>query len=599
MSHQRIPATADQSSQGPASLPERSSPSLMSMPGLQSLMGNSATLDLIGAQMSVTHTSEGDPLGQEQLAAAVQRSLSDEMACEGGGLSSPDQAAQETTQALMAEPGALGEAVADSPELICAVAAEIGTTPAAVHGDAEQLASEGATEGDDEIESFDDAVDWVVGGVSGVVDSVAGSVADIPVLGGIANAWATGNKLGWEFLGGFAKGAGDMVGGLANMIAHPIDTASGLWTMAEHIPGPNTFKSLHNLYDVATGKKTLSEAMAANPLDSLDEDLEFWKNVGGALWEPFAASIEQGKYAEALGRGTFEILGLVTGGGAAVKGVSKAGTFGKVLSTAEEIASVSNKVDDAVRIADKVDDVASVTGKVEDLTAVTNKVDDVSPVAKKVDEAATDTNKAGDLTKEGDTVDESTAVSDKTDSAAKETDEVPTTGGDLKSGASATPEDYTRIRTKADVPEHYSSDPRFDDLSADPDHAGQVTDKSLKEAMTGLEAEKQGLVKPPIERGPKGIEFYDADGTPYDVKTPPSPAPGAPFKFKPTESGKSILKQIRTKATNKQTGQDEFVQVMLDTSYMTPGDLASLWAYLQKNASPGELERIIELNVKL
>ena len=117
--------------------------------------------------------------------------------------------------------------------------------------------------------------------------------------------------------------------------------------------------------------------------------------------------------------------------------------------------------------------------------------------------------------------------------------------------------------------------------------------------MTGLESEHQGLVTAPIERGPKGIEFYDASGIPYDVKTPPSPAQGAPFTFKPAESGKSILKQIRKKATNKQTGQEEFVKVMLDSSYMTSGDLSALREYLQNNASPEELERIIELSVRL
>ncbi len=126
-----------------------------------------------------------------------------------------------------------------------------------------------------------------------------------------------------------------------------------------------------------------------------------------------------------------------------------------------------------------------------------------------------------------------------------------------------------------------------------------MTDKSVKEAMTGLEAEKQGIVKAPIERGPKGIEFYDADGVPYDVKTPPSPPEGAKYKFKPKESGGSILKQIQKKHVNPQTGQEEFVRVLLDTSYMKPDDLASLRKWLSENANADELSRIDELNVKL
>lgn len=159
-------------------------------------------------------------------------------------------------------------------------------------------------------------------------------------------------------------------------------------------------------------------------------------------------------------------------------------------------------------------------------------------------------------------------------------------------------DDYGKIKTKDDVPEHYRDDSRFDALSQDPDHKGKVTDKSVKEAMTELEAEQQGIMQSPIEPGPKGIEFYDGSGSPYDVKTLPSPGTGARFKFKPEQSGQSILKQVRQKFPNKQSGDPEAVKVLLDSTYMTPEDHKSLWEYLNKHASPEELKLIEELTVR-
>jgi hypothetical protein len=59
--------------------------------------------------------------------------------------------------------------------------------------------------------------------------------------------------------------------------------------------------------------------------------------------------------------------------------------------------------------------------------------------------------------------------------------------------------------------------------------------------MAGLEAERLGHVIPPIERGPRGIEFYDNNGVPYDMKTPSSPNPGQHWSFDPEGAGESIL----------------------------------------------------------
>jgi hypothetical protein len=158
------------------------------------------------------------------------------------------------------------------------------------------------------------------------------------------------------------------------------------------------------------------------------------------------------------------------------------------------------------------------------------------------------------------------------------------------------PELLKTLDSKAKIDPKYTKDPRFDSLAADPDHAGKSNANSLQEAMAGLEAESRGLMKGPIERGPKGIEFYDADGRPWDVKKPPSPPPGSKWRFNLKDAAKSIQKQVRLKFPNKVTGVPEPVHVLLDSSYMTPADHAALWAELHVQLSAEELSLITELN---
>jgi hypothetical protein len=155
---------------------------------------------------------------------------------------------------------------------------------------------------------------------------------------------------------------------------------------------------------------------------------------------------------------------------------------------------------------------------------------------------------------------------------------------------------YKKFKNDSDVPEQYRNDPRYESLRNDPDHVGKLTPGGRREAMAGLEAEKQGLMQGPIERGPKGIEFYDGKGTPYDVKTPPSPGQGQRWQFNPKKSGDSILHQTRQVYPNKATGQTEPVKVLLDSTYMNEGDHAALWNYLKQNGTQAELNNIIEVN---
>jgi hypothetical protein len=163
-------------------------------------------------------------------------------------------------------------------------------------------------------------------------------------------------------------------------------------------------------------------------------------------------------------------------------------------------------------------------------------------------------------------------------------------------------------KTDADVPEHYRKDPRFKDLASDPDHAGAISPKTRAEAMAGLEAERQGLVKGPIKRGPKGTEFYDADGKPWDVKTPPSPKPGEKWRFDANRVGKAIQSELREKAIppgapagtfpHGKTGKPELRRIILDSTYLNKADHEALWQWLKKNLTKEELSRIVEINTQ-
>ncbi|CUI02848.1 hypothetical protein BN2497_473 [Janthinobacterium sp. CG23_2] len=155
------------------------------------------------------------------------------------------------------------------------------------------------------------------------------------------------------------------------------------------------------------------------------------------------------------------------------------------------------------------------------------------------------------------------------------------------------PELFKGFTSEDKVPQHYTADPRFGALSTDPAHAGKFTVGGLREAMAGLEAEAQGTIRYPISRGPKEIEFYDADGTPYDVKTPPTIPKVA---FDPVKAGSSITRQLNKEFPNGITGEKEPIKVILDSTYLKPEDHAALWDYLNFKVHPDLKKNIIEIN---
>ncbi len=148
------------------------------------------------------------------------------------------------------------------------------------------------------------------------------------------------------------------------------------------------------------------------------------------------------------------------------------------------------------------------------------------------------------------------------------------------------------------VPRHYRRDNRFASLSDDPAQ-GTGTPTALREAMSGLEAERVGICTPLIYRGPAQIEFFDGEGRPFDVKTPRSPADGERWTYRPKSAAKSIAKKLRRTCENAKTGKDEPVRIILDTTYLTPQDHSALWDELNAMLTPAEAQLVFELNVRL
>src|SRR5438552_16363239 len=67
--------------------------------------------------------------------------------------------------------------------------------------------------------------------------ALANKVADVPVVGTAAQMAADAATTYTNFEGGVVNAATGMVGGVANAVAHPLDTVNGLNEMASHMPG--------------------------------------------------------------------------------------------------------------------------------------------------------------------------------------------------------------------------------------------------------------------------------------------------------------------------------------------------------------------------
>jgi Domain of unknown function (DUF4157) len=242
------------------------------------------------------------------------------------------------------------------------------------------------------------ATDWAVNGIDWLEDEVSGGahwLADkaegIPVLEQLAGggAWLVDQTT--QLTGGALKGATGLVGGVLGMAANPVDTVVGLEKMAEHasIPGiPNPLKALHGLYDVAFNDESWGDFAdkTFNPITSMKDDANFFGAMGKALIHPYQESIDKGKYADAAGRGIFDVLTLIgTGGESAVaemgvEGLAAASRVGEIgeLAKTTELAGVATEASKAAEVAtvasdaSKAAEVATVAGDAGKATELAN-----------------------------------------------------------------------------------------------------------------------------------------------------------------------------------------------------------------------------------
>ncbi|MCF6404142.1 hypothetical protein L3C95_14705 [Chitinophaga filiformis] len=232
--------------------------------------------------------------------------------------------------------------------------------------------------------------------------------------------------------------------------------------------------------------------------------------------------------------------------------------------------------------------------KGSDQEGILGITDDAGKADGVADDVKTGENAADDV-KNGETAEEPKAGGTE-EPQAPQVDAYSTVNGRVNKPADRI-DKYETFVTIDDVPEIYRADrERFVKLATDPAHVGKpIESKVMQEAMAGLEAERQGLVKGPIRRGPKEIEFYDHDDIPWDVKGPPSRS-----GMKPKDAVKSIVKKLRSTfvdpVTNKQVTN---IRVLLDCTYLNQADHTKIWNLLKAELTPDELGRIVEVNVRL
>jgi hypothetical protein len=215
-------------------------------------------------------------------------------------------------------------------------------------------------------------------------------IEHIPVLGKQAQAFAWFDNKACEFTGGILKGAGSMVGGVLNMVTHPVETATGLYAMAEHVPVmnglvPNPLKLAHAGADIifnGADPKTRLETVI-DPVKSLQDDGKFGKALVDGFIEPYKKSWSEGKYFEVAGRATFDIGSLFIGAGEANAAI-KIGEVASVAGKTAEVANVAGKAEKATEAAS----LAGKTGKTAEVASTTDKTIKVAGAAEKTDKVA-------------------------------------------------------------------------------------------------------------------------------------------------------------------------------------------------------------------
>jgi hypothetical protein len=200
------------------------------------------------------------------------------------------------------------------------------------------------------------------------------------------------------------------VGGIANMVTHPVETVSGIYSMAEHMPLmggliPNPLKLAHATTDIlfngADPGKRLETVF--NAQKSFEDDKAFGKNLVTGFIEPYKKSWSEGKYLEVAGRALFDVGAMFVGGGEA-NAVAKGS---KIAAEAEKAAGIANvaskagKVTEVVNVtskAEKAIEIASTARKATEVAGKTEKATEVAQITGKAEKAASKTGKTAEAT---------------------------------------------------------------------------------------------------------------------------------------------------------------------------------------------------------
>ncbi|MNK60053.1 hypothetical protein D3C87_791800 [compost metagenome] len=206
--------------------------------------------------------------------------------------------------------------------------------------------------------------DQLIDGAEAKVDESAKKVEKATGNNPLVKLFTGFGRFQTQVLGGALKAVGDMVGGVVNAVAHPIQTLKGLWGLAAHIPfsPPNL---IHVGMQVMQGKG-FSEI--------LDEEKRYMTGVWNGLTAGYQTAIKEGKWGEIPGRLLVDVGSLLIGAGeanATAKGISSAG---KAAGLVDDVAKVASVADDVAKVAAVADDVAKVSRLQTALNAATTAV---------------------------------------------------------------------------------------------------------------------------------------------------------------------------------------------------------------------------------
>ncbi|HEY9854725.1 MAG TPA: LysM peptidoglycan-binding domain-containing protein [Stenomitos sp.] len=211
-------------------------------------------------------------------------------------------------------------------------------------------------------------------------DMVANTVGKIPLVGGLF-------KFQSQVTGGALKAVGDMVGGLFNVVAHPIQTLKGVWGLLAHVPfsPPNM---IHVANEALHGK---------GPSEILQEEGTYLKGLWNGITGGYQDAIKEGKWGEIPGRLVVDVGSFLIGAGeanATAKGAAVAGKAAEVAKTAE-VAADAGKAAEAIKAAE----VAADAGKAADAVKAAEVAADAGKAADaaKAAEVAADAAKAAEV----------------------------------------------------------------------------------------------------------------------------------------------------------------------------------------------------------